>query len=82
VGAISKTFTWIAVMKEVEAGRIRLNQPINLYLPEKVQVRDQGRWQGGRGRGQGGGALILGGIGGARLARVLGLGRRRGWSQV
>ena len=42
VGSISKTFTWIAVMKEVEAGRIRLNQPINLYLPEKVQVRDQG----------------------------------------
>jgi len=42
VGSISKTFTWIAVMREVEAGRIRLNQPINLYLPEKVQVRDQG----------------------------------------
>ncbi|MDB5435689.1 MAG: beta-lactamase class [Phenylobacterium sp.] len=42
VGSISKTFTWIAVMKEVEAGRMRLNQPINLYLPEKVQVRDQG----------------------------------------
>jgi CubicO group peptidase (beta-lactamase class C family) len=42
VGSISKTFTWIALMKEVEAGRIRLNQPVNLYLPEKVQVRDQG----------------------------------------
>jgi CubicO group peptidase (beta-lactamase class C family) len=42
VGSISKTFTWIAVMKEVEAGRMRLNQPVNLYLPEKVQVRDQG----------------------------------------
>jgi CubicO group peptidase (beta-lactamase class C family) len=42
VGSISKTFTWIALMKEVEAGRIRLNQPINLYLPEKVQIRDQG----------------------------------------
>ncbi len=42
VGSISKTFTWIALMKEVEAGRIRLNQPINLYLPEKVQVKDQG----------------------------------------
>ncbi|MEO8115445.1 MAG: serine hydrolase domain-containing protein, partial [Phenylobacterium sp.] len=25
-----------------EAGRIRLDQPINLYLPEKVQVKDQG----------------------------------------
>jgi CubicO group peptidase (beta-lactamase class C family) len=30
------------VMKEVEASRMRLNQPVNLYLPEKVQVRDQG----------------------------------------
>ncbi|HEY3948823.1 serine hydrolase domain-containing protein [Phenylobacterium sp.] len=42
IGSISKTFTWIAVMKEVEAGRIRLNQPVNLYLPEKAQVKDQG----------------------------------------
>ena len=42
VGSISKTFTWIALMKEVEAGRIRLDQPVNLYLPEKVQVKDQG----------------------------------------
>jgi CubicO group peptidase (beta-lactamase class C family) len=42
VGSISKTFTWIALMKEVEANRMRLNQPVNLYLPEKVQVRDQG----------------------------------------
>ena len=42
VGSISKTFTWIAVMKEVEAGRMRLNQPVNLYLPERVQVKDQG----------------------------------------
>jgi CubicO group peptidase (beta-lactamase class C family) len=42
VGSISKTFTWIALMKEVEAGRMRLNQPVNLYLPEKVQIRDQG----------------------------------------
>ena len=42
VASVSKTFTWIALMKEVEAGRIRLNQPVNLYLPERVQVRDQG----------------------------------------
>ena len=42
IGSISKTFTWIALMKEVEAGRIRLDQPINLYLPEKLQVQDQG----------------------------------------
>ncbi|MDB5474604.1 MAG: beta-lactamase class [Phenylobacterium sp.] len=42
IGSITKTFTWIAVMKEVEAGRMRLDQPVNLYLPEKVQVKDQG----------------------------------------
>lgn len=42
IGSISKTFTWVALMKEVEAGRVRLDAPINLYLPERVQVRDQG----------------------------------------
>jgi CubicO group peptidase (beta-lactamase class C family) len=42
IGSISKTFTWIAVMKDAEAGRIRLNTPINLYLPEALQVKDQG----------------------------------------
>ena len=42
VGSISKTFTWIALMKEVEAGRINLDSPINLYLPQRLQVRDQG----------------------------------------
>lgn len=42
LGSISKTFTWIGVMKEVEAGRMRLDQPVNLYLPERVRVRDQG----------------------------------------
>jgi len=42
IGSISKTFTWIALMKEVEAGRIRINAPINLYLPERQQVKDQG----------------------------------------
>jgi len=42
VGSISKTFTWIAVMKDAEAGRIRLNTPVNLYLPEALQVKDQG----------------------------------------
>ncbi|MDB5443877.1 MAG: beta-lactamase class [Phenylobacterium sp.] len=42
VGSISKTFTWIAVMKEVEAGRIRLDQPVNLYLPPRLRVPDQG----------------------------------------
>jgi CubicO group peptidase (beta-lactamase class C family) len=42
LGSISKTFTWIALMKESEAGRIRPATPINLYLPESLQVKDQG----------------------------------------
>jgi CubicO group peptidase (beta-lactamase class C family) len=42
LGSVSKTFTWIALMREVEAGRIRIDAPINLYLPEALQVRDQG----------------------------------------
>lgn len=42
LGSISKTFTWIALMKEVEAGRIRMEAPLNLYLPEALQVKDQG----------------------------------------
>ena len=42
LASISKTFTWITVMKEVEAGRIRLDGPVNLYLPEDLRVKDQG----------------------------------------
>jgi CubicO group peptidase (beta-lactamase class C family) len=42
IGSISKTFTWIALMREIEAGRMRLDGPVNLYLPQKVQVPDQG----------------------------------------
>ncbi|HEX6865999.1 MAG TPA: serine hydrolase domain-containing protein, partial [Caulobacteraceae bacterium] len=42
IGSISKTFTWIALMNEIEAGHMRLDGPVNLYLPEKVRVRDQG----------------------------------------
>ncbi len=42
LASISKTFTWISVMRQVEAGRIRLDAPINLFLPEAVRVPDQG----------------------------------------
>ncbi|MEW5687442.1 MAG: serine hydrolase [Pseudomonadota bacterium] len=38
IGSVSKTFTWILVMKEVEAGRMRLDRPVNLYLPDKVRL--------------------------------------------
>lgn len=42
LGAISKTFTWIALQKEIESGRMRLDAPVNLYLPERLQIKDQG----------------------------------------
>lgn len=42
LGSVSKTFTWILAMNEVERGRMRLDGPINAYLPEKARVRDQG----------------------------------------
>ncbi len=42
IGSISKTFTWILVLKQVEAGRMRLDAPINLYLPEALRIPDQG----------------------------------------
>jgi len=43
LGSLSQTFTWVLLMKEVEAGRIRLDRPINLYLPEKVRLPGRGR---------------------------------------
>ena len=42
IGSISKTFTWILLMNEIQAGRVRIDAPINLYLPEALQIRDQG----------------------------------------
>ncbi|MDB5458020.1 MAG: beta-lactamase, partial [Caulobacter sp.] len=43
IGSISKTFTWIALMNEIEAGRMRMDAPVNLYLPERLQLKDQGQ---------------------------------------
>lgn len=42
VGSISKTFTWLGLLSQVEAGQIRLDAPANLYLPEPLRIRDQG----------------------------------------
>ncbi|MFC3070821.1 serine hydrolase domain-containing protein [Phenylobacterium soli] len=42
IGSISKTFTWLEVLKQAEAGRLRLDQPVNAYLPEPLRVKDQG----------------------------------------
>ncbi len=42
IASISKTFTWILLMREVEAGRVRLDGEVNQYLPLSVRVPDQG----------------------------------------
>ena len=42
LGSLSKTFTWIGLRKQAEAGRIRLDQPVNLYLPDYLRTPDQG----------------------------------------
>ncbi|MGZ8364335.1 MAG: serine hydrolase domain-containing protein, partial [Caulobacteraceae bacterium] len=42
IGSLSKAFTWIAVAKTAEDGRIRLDAPANTYLPPKLRFADQG----------------------------------------
>jgi CubicO group peptidase (beta-lactamase class C family) len=42
IASISKTFTWIAVMQQVEAGRIGLERPVNDYLPAALRIPDDG----------------------------------------
>lgn len=42
IGSITKTFTWIALMKAVEAGRIGLDDPVNEHLPPELRIPDQG----------------------------------------
>ena len=34
VGSISKTFTAVAILQQVERGRIRLDAPVTDYVPE------------------------------------------------
>ena len=41
IGSITKTFTWIAVRQEIEAGRIRLDGPVAAYLPEDIFAKDR-----------------------------------------
>jgi CubicO group peptidase (beta-lactamase class C family) len=42
IGSISKTFTWIEVMRAVEAGKIDLDAPVNGYLPLELRIPDEG----------------------------------------
>jgi CubicO group peptidase (beta-lactamase class C family) len=39
-GSISKLFTWTAVMQQVEAGRLNLDQDVNTYLDFRIPPRD------------------------------------------
>lgn len=42
VASISKTPVFIAIMQLVEAGRLRLDDPVNLYLPPDLQISGSG----------------------------------------
>lgn len=42
IGSITKTFTWIEIMRLVEMGRLSLDDPINQHLPEELQIPEQG----------------------------------------
>jgi len=38
IGSISKTFTWTALMQLAERNEIRLDDPINAYLPQALKI--------------------------------------------
>ncbi len=42
LGSVSKLLTWIEVLKAVEAGRLRLKQPVNERLPPALKIPDDG----------------------------------------
>jgi CubicO group peptidase (beta-lactamase class C family) len=42
IGSISKTFTWLAIMQLAERGKLKLDGPINSYLPDGLDVPDDG----------------------------------------
>ncbi len=42
IGSITKTFTSILLMREVEAGRLSLDDPVNQHLPASLQIPDEG----------------------------------------
>ncbi len=40
IGSITKAFTWIVARQEIEAGRIKLDDPIGSYVPPDVYSED------------------------------------------
>lgn len=45
VGSITKTFTWLMTLNAVEHGRMKLDAPLNSYLPPKVRIPDHPGWR-------------------------------------
>ncbi|WP_338897099.1 serine hydrolase domain-containing protein [Streptomyces sp. TG1A-60] len=46
VGSISKTFTAVAILQQVERGRVRLDAPVTDYVPELFDTSDTERERG------------------------------------
>jgi CubicO group peptidase (beta-lactamase class C family) len=42
IGSISKTFIWLSLMQLAEQGKLELTHPINDYLPDELDVSDEG----------------------------------------
>jgi len=42
IASISKTFVWTAVMQLKEQGLLSLDDPVNQYLPDELQIPDEG----------------------------------------
>jgi CubicO group peptidase (beta-lactamase class C family) len=38
IGSITKTFTWISLMRRVEGGLLDIDDPVNDHLPPKLQI--------------------------------------------
>ncbi len=42
LGSVSKLFTWLAVLGEVERGRMGLDRPVDDYLPRSLRIAPEG----------------------------------------
>jgi CubicO group peptidase (beta-lactamase class C family) len=42
LGDLSQSLTWIVLLQQVAAGRMRVDQDINFYLPEALRIPDHG----------------------------------------
>lgn len=42
IGSVSKTFTYLEALKLIEAGKLKLDAPVNDYLPDELKLPDDG----------------------------------------